>query len=338
MPKVKLTEELSNALKNTRNDKNIKAADLAKEIGKSLAFISKLENNVAEQVDLPVLVAIFKFLIGEEFMDFINPLLEKATIELTPEEIKKQEWVNIFDLEYRKIPIPTSLVEFINTELERLSLTPDQVILEMNKNEELTDKDMLGQNKNSLIFSKGKETSDSYSYIIFELEDSFLTKILSTEKTTINYITMEGILRTIYKIEGLSVDDAHNRTVAALNKNKFYSLSEKKKLLRLNKRKEDMDDVLTDFDKANRQTVNSILKNIMMLSEWDIDYTNKKLKNLDDSFSIDPPFIMAVIGSNFFKLKDVKKETKKLFLSELDKLIDKFSNITPEPEQDFEKY
>jgi len=208
----------------------------------------------------------------------------------------------------------------------------------MNKNEELTDKDMLGQNKNSLIFSKGKETSDSYSYIIFELEDSFLTKILSAEKTTINYITMEGILRTIYKIEGLSVDDAHKRTVAALNKNKFYSLSEKKKLLRLNKRKEDIDSILTDFDKANRKTVNSIIKNIMMLSEWNIDYANEKLKNLEDSFSIDPPFILAVIGSKFFKLKDVKKENKKMFLSELNKLIDKFSDIVPEPEQDFEKY
>lgn len=339
MPKVKLTEELSNALKNTRNDKNIKAADLAKEIGKSLAFISKLENKGAEHVELGILIAIFKFLIGEEeFKDFINPLLEKATIELTPEEIEKQEWVKIFDLEYRRIPIPTSLVEFINCELEKFSQTPEQVILEMNKNDELTEKDMLGQNKNSLIFTKNKEDSDSYSYIIFELEDSFLTKILNGEKKTINYITMEGIMRTIYKIEGFSIDDAHNKAVSALNDNKFYSLYEKKKLLRKNKRQEDMDAVLTDFDKANRKTVNSILKNIMMLSDWNIDYANKKLKNLDNSFKIDPPFILAIIGSEFFKLKNAKKETKKIFLSELTTLIDKFSKITPDPEKDFETY
>ena len=75
-----------------------------------------------------------------------------------------------------------------------------------------------------------------------------------------------------------------------------------------------------------------------MLSEWNINYANEKLKNLDESFHSDPPFILAVIGSEFFKLKDVKKENKKQFISELKKLIDKFSNISPEPEQDFEKY
>ena len=338
MPKVRLTEELSNALKNTRHDKDKKASDVATEIGKSTAFISKLENNAVEYVDLDVIAAIFQFLIGKDknFEDYINPLLEKASMKLTHKEIEKQQWMQVFDMVSRRIPIPVSLISFLNDELKKLNLTPQQIILEMNKNEELSDEDLLNTNKNSLIFDKSKE--DSYSYIIFALEENLLTEILNGEKKTSNYITMEGIVRTLYKIEGFSVDDATNKVISALNDNKFYSLYEKKKLLRNNKLREDMEAVLTDFDKANRKTVNSIMKNIMMLSEWNIDYANKKLKNLDSSFETDPPFILAVIGSEFFKLKNVKTENKKQFLSELNKLIDKFSNITPVPEKDFEAY
>ncbi|TGE36686.1 hypothetical protein E4K67_19885 [Desulfosporosinus fructosivorans] len=338
MLKVRLTEELSNALKNTRNDKNVKAADVATQIGKSLAFISKLENNMAEYVELDIIIEIFQFLIGkdENLEDYINPLLEKASMELTPEEIKKQQWMRVFDMVYRRIPIPVSLISFLNDELEKLNLTPEQVVLEMNKNQELDDRNLSNKNKNSLIFSKNKE--DSYAYIIFDLKENLLANILDGKVRTINYITMDGIVRTLNKINGLSVDDATHKATSILNSHKFYSLYEKKKLLRINKRQEDIDAVLTDFDKANRETVNSIMKNIMMLSEWNIDYANKKLKNLDDSFNTDPPFIMAIIGSEFFKLKNVKKENKKQFISELNKLIDKFSNITPDPEEDFEIY
>ena len=338
MPKVKLTQELSNALKNTRNDKGIKAADVAKHIKKSLAFISKLENKMAEHVELDVLIEIFKFLFGEDenLDEFINPLLEKATIELTPEEIKKREWIMVFDLEYRRIPIPALLVEFINSKLAKLNLTPEQVILEMNKNDELSDKDKYNKNKNSLILRSNKESSNSI--IVFELKDNLLTEILNGERKTSNYITMEGIVRTIYKIEGFTVDDAINEAISTLNTNKFYSLYEKKKLFAKNNRNENIDALLTEYDKENFKTVNSIIKHISVLSDWDIDYANKNLKNLDDSFNIDPPFIMAIIGSKFSKLKNVKKGNKKQFISEINKLIDKFSNITPDPEKDFETY
>ena len=86
------------------------------------------------------------------------------------------------------------------------------------------------------------------------------------------------------------------------------------------------------------KVVNSLFQHIKMLSDWNIDYTNAKLKNLDDNFNVDPPFILAVVGSEFSKLKDIKKEDKKEFLSELSTLIDKFSNINPVSNNAFEMY
>ncbi|WDZ54908.1 helix-turn-helix domain-containing protein [Paenibacillus polymyxa] len=338
MPKVKLTEELSRAIKNTRNDRGIKAADLSKYIDRSLAYISKLENNNAEFVDLEVLYKIFEFLLGkkEDFLEHIQPLLEKTTIELTPDEIKEQEWIQIFDLEYRQIPIPDSLITFITKMLNELNLTAEEVILEMNKNEELSDQNILHQKTNSLIFERNQEKP--CSYIVFDLKDNLLQKILSKQINVINYITMEGIVRTLYKMQGASIKEASEKAVLALNEHKFFSLYEKKELLQEKIHGEELDMVLTEFDKKNMTVVNTIMKHIKILSDWNIDYANRKLKNLEDSFETDPSFILAIIGSEFFKLANLDKEEKKVFLTDLSTLIDKHSDESTTSEEKFEEY
>ncbi|MGF7050110.1 transcriptional regulator with XRE-family HTH domain [Paenibacillus sp. DS2015] len=338
MPKVKLTEELSKAIKNTRNDKGVKASDLAAHIDRSLAYISKLENHNAEFVDLEVLYNIFEFLMGktEDFLEYIQPLLEKTTIELTPDEIKEQEWIQVFDLEYRRIPISDSLITFIKEMLKKLGLTSNQVILKMNKNEELSYRNILQQKTNSLIYERSKEKSTSY--IVFDLKETLLEDILNKKISNINYITMEGIVRTLYKLHDLSVDEASEKAVSTLNEHKFFSLYEKKELLREKINGEELDMVLTEFDKMNITVVNTIMKHLKMLSDWNIDYANQKLKNLEESFAIDPSFILAVIGSEFFKLTNLDKEEKKSFLSDLSALIDKHSDKPTVSEEKFEAY
>lgn len=336
MPRIELTEELSNALKKARNEKGINAAELAENIDKSVAFISKLENNNAKYVDVDILVKIFRYLLGhdqENFEKYINNLLEKATMTFTHDEIKKQQWIMVFDLEYRNIPIPDSLVEFIKNKLTELNLTPEQIIYELNRNEELTDINIINKKRNSLIFEKNQDVS----YIIFDLDINLLTNILNGNIKEINYITMEGIIRALYKLEGLKIKDIANKAVLTLTEHKFYSLSEKRRVVRMKKRDSELETVLTEHDKVNINIVNSILNHIKMLSDWKISYTNEKLKNLDESFKIDPPFILSIVGCEFSKLQNLKTEDKRRFIFDLIALIDKYSKLPIETEQ-FEEY
>jgi len=55
---------------------------------------------------------------------------------------------------------------------------------------------------------------------------------MNENRKTINYIIMEGIIRTIFKLEGFSVTDAFQKAITTLNNNHFYSLVEKKKILK----------------------------------------------------------------------------------------------------------
>lgn len=339
MPKVKLTEELSKAIKNTRNDKGVKASDLAAHINRSLAYISKLENHNAEYVDLDVLMSIFRFILGkEEFEEYIHPLLEKSTMELSQDEVKEQEWIQVFDLQLRRIPIPNSLISFLSEKIAEINISPEQIIKNMNLNEELEldEIELEAKPKNKFIFDRKRE--EGYSYIVFEQREGFLADILNGKIKTISYIAMEGIFRTIYKVEGHSPTDAAKQAVNTLNKHKFYSLYEKKKLLRGNQSEDEIGGLLSEHDKQNIHSVNAIIRHIKMLSDWNVDYANKKLKNLEDSLNIDPPFILAVIGSDFFKLASLDKDGKKKFLDEITDLIKRFSEKPTITEDKFEAY
>jgi len=340
MPKVKLTEELSKAIKNTRNDKGVHAADLAQHLEKSVAFISKLENNKAEYVEFEVLLSIFRFLLGskEEFEAYIQPLLEKSTMELTEKEIEKQEWIQVFDLQIRQIPIPTSLISFLSEKISEIAVSQEEVIEKMNRNEELDiDTDELeSKPTNVLIFDRKRQ--EGYSYIVFEQKKSLLTDLLEGKIQTINYILMEGIIRTIYKMDGHSPESAATIAVSTLNSHKFYSLYEKKKLLRGNQRGVELNALLSEHDKQNIQSVNAIIRHIKILSDWNVDYANRKLKNLEESFKIDPSFILAVIGSEFFKLSSLDKDERKAFLTDLAVLIDRYSDKPAVSKEKYEEY
>jgi len=305
--KVKLTEELSQVLKNTRNNNEIKSEDLAKYINRSVPFISKLENKKAEKIDLDILIKIFEFFIKKSKFpeDFIKKLLDKTLIEFSPEEVRKQQWFQIFDLEIRKFMIPDSLIILIKDKLNRIDVSLDQAIIKMNLDEEIR---------------------------------KILTEILNRNCIYVNYITMQEIIKTFYKLENYSEDEISMRTSNILEENGFITSIKNNELFRKEKRNEKLNVILNKYDDENIIIINKLMKHISILSDWNIDYVNEKLSDLNDSFDMDSSFILAIIGNKFSKLRTLKKEDRKRFLYELSSLIDKFANISSEYGKDFELY
>lgn len=344
MPKVKLTEELASIIKITRQQYDKKASDLANVLGKSLAYVSKLENANLKSIDFETLVEIFEYLIGDEtkFEEFMNREFNKLTIELTPEEIEKEDWMKIFDLELREIPIPVKLLDFINDKLTTNNLTPKDVIILMNKNIDLDEKQKQKfELYNKIYIQHHKDGSRSIS-IKFKLNEDFLDKILNKERTTINHITMEGIIYNLLLLENYSSNQAKNLLDKILVENNFLSLQRKYQLISDEKKdvliSDEYSKYLTEFDKNNMKHLESILEVIKLLSDWNVEYVNQRLQAMVDTLGCDASFAITLFGLEYSKLDHLENEDKKLFLKDLNSLIEKYSNITYEPTEKFEKF
>lgn len=335
--KVKLTDELSKLIKNTRISNKIKSTELAEHLGKSVAYVSKLENKRFKYIDFNLLNDILKFLTkdtNENFDDFITKTLEKCHIEKIEED--DEDWLFKFDEEVRQIPIPKELAAYIDEKVKELNLTSEQLVNIINENRDLEDIDSSKYDKNVLIKTQDKD--DSF-FIIFNLDKNLITDILSEKKKTINYITMNGILYNIFRLQKHTIKDSSTEAQKTLASFKFYTLGQRNKLIRQKHQQENLDTILSEYDSKNIEYVNNILDSIKMLSAWNIEYSNSYLEELSESFNIDDTsFILAIIGRPFYKLKNLDKGNKNNFLKELSNLINKFSKIEYDESNDFNEY
>lgn len=347
MIKVELTNELGSLIKRIRIENDIKSSELAAKLNKSVAYITKLENADFKQIEFDTLIEILKFIgnfeskSDDEFNDFINKILEKCRLEFDDEELEKQKWIVKFDKEIRLIPIPNTLINFIKDKMSELNIIGEYIINEINKNEELNDYDLkaidLNKVKANSIFIK--YTKDSIlEFVKFDLKTTLIDNIISKKIKTINYITILSIIKTIFKLDNFDTNTAYEKAVDILKQNKIYTLKERNELLRQKRNSIEIDHLLSDYDKDNIKYVNKIISHFKMLSDWQIDYTNPKLNNLSKSLDADAPFVLAIVGQDFFKLDKLKVEDKKRFLEKLSDLVETFSKIEYEEKESFIEY
>lgn len=347
MIKVELTNELGSLIKRIRIENDIKSSELAARLTKSVAYITKLENADFKQIEFDTLIEILKFIGNfeskseDEFNDFVNKILEKCRLEFDDEELEKQKWIVKFDKETRKIPIPNTLIDFIKDKMSELSITGEYIINEINKNEELNDYDLKSINLNKVkansIFIK--HTKDYIlEFVKFDLKTTLIDNIINKKIKIINYITILSIIKTIFKLDNFDTNTAYEKAIDILKQNKIYTLKERNELLRQKRNSIEIDHLLSDYDKDNIKYVNKIIGHFKMLSDWQIDYTNPKLNNLSKGLDDDAPFVLAIVGQEFFKLDKLKVEDKKRFLEKLSDLVETFSKIEYEEKESFIEY
>ena len=96
--------------------------------------------------------------------------------------------------------------------------------------------------------------------------------------------------------------------------------------------------MLNESDINNAKYVMDIIKVIKYLSEYDVEYTNKKLKIIAENLkNNDTTFAFAYMALSLQGLNDLQTSLKKNFLEEIKVLIDKYSNLT-ETVDNMEKY
>lgn len=325
MPYVTVTQELGKIIKSERQSRNIFVKDIIPNIKKSLAYFSKIENAKVDKIELSTLYTIFENIIEKEnFNTYMSNLLQKVTIGLTEEEIKNEEWMHTFDMQYREIPISEEICNFIHEKLKTRSISAQDVIKRLNKNEALDSQEQYEDNQ---VYAKYDNDGAMTSSIKFNLPDDFLDDILSGKIDTINYINMLGIIYVLFRFEGFSDKESMEKSQKYLYENKFYTLLEKNRLLRDASKngKVEIDSVLSPEDKEYLSISRDVSKKFKLLSDQNIKYANSKLKIFNENLRDEPGITFAIIGLPLSNLKGISKDTKKQFIQDIKALINKYS-------------
>lgn len=349
--KLNMTSEIGEKLKDFRNQYKVKAKDLAEHLGKSGAYISKLEKGEIRTIEKQEFVKITNFITKTE--NGYETFCETVAALVDSEFIERSALLLNFDWVDRKIPIPDELLKYINDKIEKNNIDIVKLIEYINSNEDLDENFFVEQNldKADLEFNtfmpyyEADSNTVSRNFILVHLEYEEISKILCGKIKKTSYLCIYSILYHIFKtIERKTcvfLDDGIKNNIKKKTENKlisykFYTLSNKRSLLNKAKEAIEPQDVLSSFDCKNRDLMSSIVGTLSALSDYDVDYMNKKMEMISRNLrSKDPSFAVAYMALDIEKLAIKPIKIKREFLNGVSELVEKCLNME---DDEFEKY
>ena len=124
MPRAIVTPELTETLRGIRLQNKIQAKNLAAHIGKSPAFISKLESGNIQTIDTKELYSILQFISGENSStELAEQIYASLRFKYSSKEIEEQLWFTNYDTVECLLPIPEALIDDMVTRLGTLGVS-----------------------------------------------------------------------------------------------------------------------------------------------------------------------------------------------------------------------
>ena len=347
MAKMPLTYELSEALRELRLQNKIPSKEIAVAIGRSASYVSKIENGLIKTISEEEFDQILEIIFpnSETHQERLDKLVEFQIKKYGIESTEDKVWFYNFDTVYRLIPIPTGLIEELNSILSQTMVGIEQLVARINSNEDLSERE---RNDTSLPYNEWVESNDTDAKMIIrmrvrveEIED-----ILNGTTEVCNFVTMQALVHYLYKYllfpgkENFDTNDLiaiQKAWEELLDKYKFFTLSRKEKLLSLAHSKNQAKSILSDFDIENQAVVNQMLQFIKMASDMDVYNTNKSLKGFISNMDWDFNFMLRVIGFDFASVGDCSFSNKLQMLKDIREVINKYKNM-PEKQKLLDTY
>lgn len=351
--KIKLSESIGLQLKEFRTKYKVKGKDIAELLGKSPAYISKLEKGQIQQIEKGELVKITNYIAQSDdgYYLFCEKIAEKADAK----ELEHDIWLMNFDWVDRRIPVANELVEEIKQRMVVLGISSEELASYINQNEDLSFEFLLEHKIDPNLIEKNiwvpYQEADSiehpHTLIFLDVETDRIKAFISGKISKCEYIfpyaIMYHLLKWDYKKQGRILDDAlcdlcKKETEEILLKHKFYLLSVQARCNQQSSSEEEYLKILNDFDIENMDYISTILDAISFLSKYDVSYTNKKLKSIVENMEkCDPSFVLAYMSLSLVGIKDLQTSIKKKFLQDVSELIKEYSNMI-ETGENIERY
>lgn len=342
MAKYDVTIELATLIKSIRIREKVTAKSIAEHIGKSQSYFSKLEKAEIKSIEQDELIDIFHFILGSEdaFQNFLNSslfdIIKASDVRFSDEEIKNKMWYCNFDQVLRLIPIPGSLIDYLTHEMENNNISLKYLCDRINGNEGIADsiENLADYSYNTChyIADKGKL---KHIFVKMKVDLAEIEKILTKEVDSTNYITMSSMVFYVNIIKKYGYDknipsdeysEITHETTNILNSHKFYSLEERQYLEQTAKNDAEREALISEFDRKNAETINSIIDFFKLCSDIDNLKTTKRLNSFKKNLDWDGGFILRLISYNFYEIDNVSLDEKQHLLNEIYDLINKYKN------------
>lgn len=348
MVRFHVSPELSDAIKAVRVQNNIASKDLAAHIGKSAAFITKLEKCEIKTIKEEELTKILEFIIRDKdsFSEKLETLVDTMVLRATPDRLEQQSWLLNFDQIVCRIPLSNELAEDILYQMSSHGITAEELSAEICKNSEL-DEDI--REDDSIPYNKWQEAiSDGnaiYTYIKLKYSATEIEDVLH-KVTDTNYTCVFAIVRFLRYLTNYSsgtpitdeiVTELSTYTTQYLNSYKFYSIAERKRLQHAAKTQAELSDRLSEVDKKNSELKSRFSRVMEVLSDMDVEKTNQDLDILLKNFQWDAAFTLRLLSFPFHELGDISFANKKQFIVKIASLLEEYKML-PTAQKSLECY
>lgn len=334
MPRTIVTPELADTLRMIRVQNNITAKKLSEHINKSPSYITKLEKGYIKSVDSELIDSILQFVTkddsdGDKLVEEVFSTLKHR---YSKEEIDQQVWFTNYDTVLRKIPVPVSLLDFINERITNSNIEIEYLLSRINANEALPDEDIQDDSIEYNVWYASKACNGTQS-IKIKMNHEDISALLSGKQSSAPYYVILTIVFYILKIEKydnyVRLNDSDykelfDKTKEILNSFKFYSLVEKEAIIAKAESDEQLSKLLNSFDYDNQKLISEVLLHIKVASDYDIKLTNERLKLFLSNVEWDLWFTLKLISLDYYRLNDIDIELKRSLLLDIERLIDSY--------------
>lgn len=348
MAKVEVSPILADSIKTLRMQKNVSARTIASAIDRSPSYFSKIENGIIKSIDKAELDKIFTVIAGDDrsLDKQIDSLYATLKIKYSAEEIEADIWFLNYDTVQRLIPIPSELISDLNSRIVQAHISIDYLVERINGNDDLPLEYRSNTEYSVNEWHTYGDGSSGEPYIKMFVSVPEIQSILNGATKSSNYVVMLGIAYYLKKIEeyqdkrDLPPDQSRimmEYAINYLNSYKFYSLTEKQKLLNLATSNEERQRILTSFDRENLNLITEMLEGFQVFSEMNVEFTNKQLSAFIANLHWDSGFMLHIIGAPFSELDKISFTLKQEMLKEIRSIVKKYQEI-PEKEKNIEIY
>lgn len=328
MAEIKVTQALRDTIKKYRKEIHLRGDVLSRSLKKNTSFISQLETGKLDTIDSEVLNNIFDILFEQETPEEknkkISTILNELKLTLSDKELKRQEWMRIMDLQYRLIPIPESIINYINEQLKELNLLPEDIITRANKNEALQNivsEDEFQNMEDNKIYFQTNGDSRRMS-IKLNLPIDFLSDILTRKIVRCNFIKMQSIIYSILLYKGIDTNTAFDQSEQILFENKFNTLLRKQHL----PKDEPPENFLAPYDIQFQKHLSTLTEILTEINDRQPDFLNDILDVFIKNILKEPSLAFSIISKDITTLHKMSKQNKKNFIIEYKDLITKYAN------------
>lgn len=348
--KFTVTEALVSYIKEKRKEQNINVTTFAQKIGKSKSYITKFDNCEFKTLTVEAFNEIFEAisetkeqsieLMDEYFLSLIKNKYVDKNIDLM---VDVSNYSNIV----KEIKVRENLIKKFNKMLESKNLSIHDIVEFANSNDPVkTYSNFDSVEYNEYVappLSASGEGSEQKVYIKINLDEDFVSSILTGNIDTCNYFTLLAITNAYYRIELLKSETLNIKEnadkIAGLSARNLlfnfhiYSLEDYYKIQTSNDNIKELSVDLSNVSHSIQGTLGGYMNLIAKIYYQNPFYIEDKVLGFRENLEADAPFCIAAMDLPFYKVKKFSTDNKKKLLKEITAIIDRYADDEEYQEQ-----